>query len=339
MKKFNLILFFVQIFLTTWIIYFGLTYNVEYAWESVVYSYFSSYEEENEQSNSEVQSESKDFVEDKNDSDLVFLANRSNELVNEAINEIFNQMHWAWSTSQDDSLYQKKFQDICFINLNTCMKIRFKWEFNYKDKYIYLASIIKTVSFIDQNSKFENSVASVLEEITITLDQGKRRWHSTRNEITINAWWLTSYAEFLEVFTHEIGHIVDLWIIKWVDSVFDASFTEFGKVVFAQDDDSLRFYDYSFESEKDRKSDITRKDFVSWYGMSDPFEDFAESFNAYMNHNSYFKYLAKNNDILKKKYNFIANYFGGKFLYSNDSDLINVNKNIVRRPYDTTKLR
>jgi hypothetical protein len=43
--------------------------------------------------------------------------------------------------------------------------------------------------------------------------------------------------------------------------------------------------------------------------MYDPFEDFAECFNTYLNHNSFFKQIAKKNSSLEKKYNFIADFF------------------------------
>jgi hypothetical protein len=56
--------------------------------------------------------------------------------------------------------------------------------------------------------------------------------------------------------------------------------------------------------------------------MSDPFEDFAECFNLYLNHNALFKYFAQNNkDTLGKKYNFIATLFKGKYISSNMANL------------------
>jgi len=57
------------------------------------------------------------------------------------------------------------------------------------------------------------------------------------------------------------------------------------------------------------------EDFCSGYGMTNPFEDFAECFNLYLNHNSYFAYLAKNNNALADKYNFFANIFDGYYLF------------------------
>ena len=72
--------------------------------------------------------------------------------------------------------------------------------------------------------------------------------------------------------------------------------------------------------------------------MSDPFEDFAECFNLYTNHNSFFRQIAKTNPILKKKYNHIANIFEGEYISSNSQDLKLIKTNSTRRPRDTTKL-
>ncbi len=72
--------------------------------------------------------------------------------------------------------------------------------------------------------------------------------------------------------------------------------------------------------------------------MSDPFEDFAECFNLYINHNSFFKESAKINPILRKKYNIIASIFSGKYISANTQDLVYIKTNTSRRPRDTTKI-
>jgi len=94
--------------------------------------------------------------------------------------------------------------------------------------------------------------------------------------------------------------------LQGINSNKHGAFTEFGKKVFATDDLSLKYYAESWKSETVRKPGSLKKDFCSGYGMSDPFEDFAECFNLYINHHSLFKAMAKNNQILTKKYNFVA---------------------------------
>lgn len=109
-------------------------------------------------------------------------------------------------------------------------------------------------------------------------------------------------------------------------------------MVFSVNDPSLSFYKLSRSNETIRKAEAKKKDFCSGYGMSDPFEDLAECFNLYINHNSLFRQIAKTNSALKSKYNFIANIFDGHYISSNSKDLALVKTNISRRPWDTTKL-
>lgn len=72
--------------------------------------------------------------------------------------------------------------------------------------------------------------------------------------------------------------------------------------------------------------------------MSDPFEDFSECFNMYVNHNTLFREIAKNNIALKKKYNFIAGIVNGKYIASKNSELNLIKGKNTRRPRDTTKI-
>jgi len=104
------------------------------------------------------------------------------------------------------------------------------------------------------------------------------------------------------------------------------------------DDLSLVFYKISRDQESIRKAEAKKKDFCSGYGMSDPFEDFAECFNLYTNHNSFFRQIAKTNTVLKKKYNLIASIFDGQYINSNNQELTLIKTNTTRRPRDTTKL-
>jgi len=100
----------------------------------------------------------------------------------------------------------------------------------------------------------------------------------------------------------------------------------------------LNFYGISWDTETIRKAEAKKKDFCSGYGMSDPFEDFAECFNLYTNHNIFFRQVAKTDAAMKKKYNFIAGVFNGKYISSNSQDLTLVKTDTTRRPRDTTKL-
>ena len=143
-------------------------------------------------------------------------------------------------------------------------------------------------------------------------------------------------VEFLNVLTHELGHIFDLWILNWISKAKSTKYTEFWQVIFSKDDPSLNFYFISWLWEHTRRAGMTSKEFVSWYGMTDPFEDFAESFNAYMNHYLYFKYLALNNYVLKMKFDFIDRYFNGFHFFDDKEHFEKVKQKPTWRPWDST---
>lgn len=219
-----------------------------------------------------------------------------------------------------------------------CDKITFNGKYTTTNKYLYTKAIGDIVTFIDDNTTQEKKIEDTISNITINNQNGTRRWYATRDSIILNLWSVKSKKEFAELSSHEMGHITDLWYIQWTSSKKDKNFTEFGKIVFEINDSSLLFYKFSRSKETIRKAEAKKKDFCSWYGMTDPFEDFAECFNLYTNHNSFFKKIAKTNTILKKKYNFIAAIVDGQYMNANSQDTNILANNISRRPRDTTKL-
>ena len=232
---------------------------------------------------------------------------------------------------------QTNLDNLC-ASVNICDKIQFNGNFIATEKYSYIKIIDKIVQFIDTNSNEDKPIEEVITSIEINKGNGERRWYADRTSVVFNLWSVQSRKEFIELSTHEIGHITDLWYIQWSSSQKDKNYTEFNKIKFSIDDISLSFYKLSRDKETIRKAEAKKKDFCSGYGMSDPFEDFSECFNLYTNHNSFFKQIAKTNTVMKKKYNFIAGIFAGKYISSNSQDLRLIKSNITRRPRDTTKL-
>jgi len=220
-----------------------------------------------------------------------------------------------------------------------CDKISLQGTYNAIDTYTYTRGSIALIEFIDQNRSKEKEIKNVIEKIEIYQDTGSRRWYATRNNIILNLWSVESKKEFAELLTHEMWHIKDLWYLQWENSKKDKAFTEFGKIVFAIDDPSFDFYRISRNSETIRKAEAKKKDFCSGYGMTNPFEDFAECFNLYLNHNSLFREIAKNNNNLSKKYNTIARRANGKYMASRQQEIDIVKDNASRRPRDTTRIQ
>jgi hypothetical protein len=230
----------------------------------------------------------------------------------------------------------KNLEALC-KTLNICNKIQFNGKFSDTERYTYTKFISKIIEFIAKNGKEDRDIKQVISSIEVNKDRGNRRGYATWDTIVFNIWSVQSNKEFIELTTHEMGHIVDLGYIQWSSSKKDKNYTEFGKIVFKIDDFSLSFYQISRESETVRKSWAKKKDFCSGYGMSDPFEDFSECFNMYINHNIFFREIAKKNPLLKKKYNLLASIFNNQYLWSNGTDLEKIKTDISRRPRDTTK--
>lgn len=129
-----------------------------------------------------------------------------------------------------------------------------------------------------------------------------------------------SREESLSVFIHELWHY------------FDIKFLE--KQVFY--DLSEKFYELSWQDTKILKNNSDKNDFVSWYAMTNKYEDFAESFTFYVLFNADFKQKASKSNILEEKYNFFS-----KYIFKNDEfKKTNFRKSQEMKEYnwDTTKI-
>ena len=258
----------------------------------------------------------------------------------EILQEVLNPLHQASDIVPQD-LYSRRFQSLCAANNVLCNKIVFVWLISEYDRYIYLSLMTNVVSKADKflQRSWYKSLISVLETITINAEWWQRRGWATWNTLVINLDKIVSYTEFSDVFTHELWHIVDLGVVQWVSRTIDKDFTEFWRSVFATDDLSLEYYATSWKSESTRLALSSADDFCSGYAMTNPFEDFAECFNLYMNHNAYFRYIAENNSTLEWKYNFLANVMGWSYLFASAWDVTKAKqKRISRRPRDTTRM-
>lgn len=238
-----------------------------------------------------------------------------------------------WETHGTSTIYSK----ICVKYSDICKKISWAWVFTDEDKATKLAYVSYLLKKLDTNINYWKDPSKALLAMLINEKKWNRRWSANRDTVTINLWWMNYNNEFFQVISHEMWHIVDLWWLQWKSTKKSSIFTEFDKSVFSVDDPSIEYYKYSWSSEKVRKTWITREDFCSWYGMSDPFEDFAECHNLYLNHHDYFYKLALGNNTIKNKYNYLSNLYGWKYI--NDSEAKYENWDSSYRVWDTTKIR
>lgn len=226
--------------------------------------------------------------------------------------------------------------DLCTSNDTLCKKIKID---NNIEVIPYKNQIYTWWYFINSNQIFDKKIVDAIQKIDIKNDdQDQKRWYATRDTIILNITPTNWVKEFLNLSIHELWHVFDLWVIQWSSNTKSKLYTEFSRSVFAINDPSLSYYKISWESEKIRKSTSTKKDFCSWYGMTDPFEDFAECFNLFINSQSFFKVIAKKNKNLEKKYNFIASVIKWNYINKNAASIVLIKDNSDRRPRDTTKL-
>ena len=229
------------------------------------------------------------------------------------------------------------FSKLCTKYKTICGKVTRWGTFTDEDKTLKLAYIAYLLKKLDASASRWKNPSQALLSMIINNSKWSRRGNANRDTITINLWWMEYDSEFFQVMSHEMWHIVDLWGLQWTSNTKSKNFTEFNKEVFAIDDPSLDYYKYSWTSEKVRKGWMTKEDFCSWYGMSDPFEDFAECHNLYLNHHDYFRKIAMNNLTVKNKYNYMSNLYWWKYI--NDSEARYETRENSYRVRDTTKIR
>lgn len=176
--------------------------------------------------------------------------------------------------------------------------------------------------------------AGQLTDLTFYFNDTGRRGLGGGSTIILRCQNVTD-RELVSVFIHELGHIFDTGVLKGNFWAGESEFMD-GKNPVYRDDLSLDFYRISFKNDKTLKAAANNLDFVSGYAMSDPFEDFAESYNFYLLHGDDFRYLAISNNALEQKYNFFKDkVFGGKEFNLNDGLQVGDDGN---RSYDSTLL-
>lgn len=264
--------------------------------------------------------------------EVIWKHNSSDDDLEDEVDDQDKKLKW------EDNEYKMKYQRLCISDMILCSKVKFKWDYEYKEKYMYLASTMYILNNIESNIQFGKTIKNQLDLIEINNEVWTRRWYATWDDVVINLGTVPTYLEFFELLTHEMWHIVDLWMVRWFDNKKSEIYTEFGHSAFSLDDPSISYYEISWNSENVRKNSAKREDFCSGYGMSDPFEDFAECHNWYLNHNALFKAIAKTNDKMKLKYNFMANLYGGNYLFEAKDDLDKIKYNEDWRPWDTTRM-
>lgn len=232
----------------------------------------------------------------------------------ESLVEWILKEEWEHNSAQASDT---RLKEICGLYSDVCNKTVRNNEYTPEQRLFYQWIIVYLINKLDRSLAWwhnsnGNSIRSTLDYIRLYEDNAWRRGSAGHDYIKFNTSKMKKRSEYLEVATHELGHIVDLGVIKWTTRQKDSMFTEFWRKQRSVNDPSLQYYKISRSSENVRKSSASRLDFVSWYAMKWVYEDFAESFNLYLNHYDVFKKLASSNNALNQKFQYLQKLLWNK---------------------------
>lgn len=208
-----------------------------------------------------------------------------------------------------------------------------KFTMRTENKDFYTLDTDKKREIVSVLEKLPKKHISTLQNIILDYNREAHRGLGGKSIIIIRAVDIES-GEFFAVMIHEIGHNVDLGYLGETSQKEISGFND-GKKPIYETDPSLGFYRISWKDDKTRKKTAGNQDFVSGYAMTDPFEDFAESYVYYILHNKNFKNKTQNSDKLLAKYNYMKNaVFDGKEFETGEY----LTENLNRQPWDITVL-
>lgn len=176
--------------------------------------------------------------------------------------------------------------------------------------------LLKSVKFNIESKIFKSKVTPL--DLTIDSTRVDPRWQVIGNKLILS-WKIKDLRESVKVFVHELWHIVDL---HYLPNLWDY-------------DPSENFYNISWLSYNVKKNNSKLTDFVSWYALTNKYEDFAESFTFYIFHNDEFKKRTLSNINIARKYNFFSKYV---FINNEFQDTGFANNAILTYNWDTTKI-
>lgn len=202
-----------------------------------------------------------------------------------------------------DSISKTELEDYQNFTKDLLNKIEQKEKELYdqsKINFIYNPQIIETKLY---NNAWINAINTLINsnlfkdkklnfDLILNFQKDAVRWKYKNKTISLYSLVDIKDNELLAVFIHELGHYIDIDFLQ-------------KKVL---NDLSNNFYDISWEDTYEIKAWLSKTDFVSWYALTNKYEDFAESFLYYVLFNSDFREKSLKSDLIKQKYDFFSNY-------------------------------
>lgn len=177
-----------------------------------------------------------------------------------------------------------------------------------------------------------------LKNLTLYFSDSGRRGLGGGDTIILRCQNVTD-EELVGVLVHEMGHIHDTGVLGGSMWSSKSEFMDGSKPV-KSDDPSVDFYRLSWQNDTTLKATASEEDFVSGYAMTDPFEDFSESYAYYILHGTEFRQLAKENAVLQAKYKFLKERVLDGKEYVNGEEVVDVKTrhyDVTVLPYDMAK--
>jgi len=141
------------------------------------------------------------------------------------------------------------------------------------------------------------SCASNIRTFSIIYKDAKYRGLGGKSTIILDGSVIDT--EFTALLIHECGHVISGNMIGSSQSG-ESAFRD-GKSPFYNDGAAVSFFAVSWENERTLKKGTKDADFISGYASSDIFEDFAETFAAYVLQRPYLRTRAKTNKAIAQK--------------------------------------
>jgi|CXWL01.1.fsa_nt_gi hypothetical protein len=117
-----------------------------------------------------------------------------------------------------------------------------------------------------------------LKNFYVLYEGAKQRGLGGKSTIIIDG--NTPNSEFIGLIVHECGHVIHGNMLGNITR--GASNYKDGNDTFAKDSPAANFFAISWMTPQIANADATKEDFVTGYAQSDSFEDFAETFTAYV---------------------------------------------------------
>lgn len=173
-----------------------------------------------------------------------------------------------------------------------------------------------------------------IQHLTLSFEPSIRRGQAAGHTMILRCVNVDE-MELTAVIAHEMGHIVDTSHLNSSESGKETPFDDRGHPVY-DDDPSVQVYSVSWEDNRSFTS--SSAGFVSGYARSNPYEDFAETYAAYVLHGPLFRFTSSFNRDLQEKYDVMRDVVFEEVEYDFATEPLPKRSRVNQRVYDITRV-